>query len=112
VDDRDAAQRLAGLLAERGDLDEAQRILRPLADHPDDRSWIDWDDPDERPAAQRLADLLAERGDVDGLRAWADVGDKDAAEKLPELLIKQGRGEEAEQLHRPGLNRDGSIACA
>ena len=49
--DRDAARRLA----ERGNLDEAERILRPLADNPDDRPWIDWDDPDERPAAQRLA---------------------------------------------------------
>jgi hypothetical protein len=34
------------------------------------------------------------------------------AELLADLLIKQGRGEEAERLHRFGLNPDGSIACA
>ena len=51
--------RLAGLLAERGDLDG----LRARADAGDGD------------AAVRLADLLAERGDLDGLRARADAGD-------------------------------------
>ena len=60
--DEQAARGLAGLLAERGDLDGAEQILRA------------------RPTPQRacrrgLAGLLAERGDLDGLRARADAGD-------------------------------------
>jgi TIR domain len=97
--DRNAAARLAGLLAERGDLDE----LRARADAGDGH------------AADRLVGLLAERGDLDGLRARADAGDVSAADRLvgllADLLIKQGRGEEAEQLRRFGLNPDRSIAC-
>ena len=94
-----AAVRLAGLLAGRGDLDEAVQILRARADA-DDLLHLLW-----------LIDLLAERGDLDGLRARADAGDGRAAE-LANVLIKQGRGEEAERLRRFGLNPDGSIACA
>ena len=71
---RDAAERLADLLAERGDLDE----LRARADAGDGD------------AAKRLADLLAERGDLDGLRARADAGDGDAAERLADLLAERG----------------------
>ena len=122
-------RRLAELLAERGDLDGAEQILRARADAGD---WH---------AAERLADLLAERGDLDELRARADAGDevcRRAAgraagrarrpgraarpdrrrrrgmppERLADLLTKQGRGEEAERLRRFGLNPDGSIACA
>ena len=59
----------------------------------------------------RLAGLLAQRGDLDGLRARADAGDAAAASWLTEVLVKQGRGEEAERLHRLGLNLDRSIAC-
>ena len=92
----DAADRLASLLAESGDLDG----LRARADAGDGR------------AASRLADLLAGRGDLDGLRALADAGDEDVGSKLAYLLIKQDRGEEAERLRRFGLNPDGSIACA
>jgi hypothetical protein len=60
----------------------------------------------------RLAGLLADRGDPDGLRARVDAGDWFAAERLPDLLAKQGRGEEALQVRRFGLNPDGSIAGA
>ena len=77
-----AAGRLAGLLAERGDLDGAAQILRARADAGDGD------------AAGRLADLLAERGDLDGaaqiLRARADAGDGDAAGRLAELLAERG----------------------
>ena len=96
VGDAFAARRLADLLAERGDLDG----LRSRADVGDAF------------AARRLAGLLAERGDLDGLLALIDAGDEGAAEELPGLLAKQGRGEDAEQLRRFGLNPDRSIACA
>ena len=72
---------LAELLAERGDLDGAEQILRARADAGD------WD------AALRLAELLAERGDLDGpadLRARADAGDEYAAARLAELLAERG----------------------
>ena len=72
--DRYAAGRLAGLLAERGDLDG----LRARADAGDGD------------AAGRLAGLLAERGDLDGLRARADAGDWHAAGRLAGLLAGRG----------------------
>jgi hypothetical protein len=136
ADDEYTARRLADLLVEHGDLDEAAQILRPAADA---GSWH---------AAVRLANLLAERGDLDELRARADTGDPAAAERLAnllaehgdldeamqvlraqanvgdwnapvqlagplaDLLIRQGRGEEAERLRRFGLNPDGSTAFA
>ncbi len=90
----DAAGMLAGWLRERGDLDQ----LRARADAGD------------RYAIYGLAQLLHERGDVDGLRAQVDAGDRAAAGPLADLLAEQGRDEEAERLHRFGLNPDGSIA--
>jgi len=74
--DGHAAERLADLLAERGDLDEAMQILRARADAGDEY------------AAYKLARLLAERGDLDGLRARADAGDEHAAERLAQLLAE------------------------
>jgi hypothetical protein len=53
---------------------------------------------------------MLERGHLDGSRARVDVGDRDAAGRRADLLAKQGREEEAEQLHRFGLNPDGSAA--
>jgi len=102
--DGDAAWRLAALLAERGEVDG----LRGRADAGDGL------------AASHLAKLLAARGDLDGLRGRADAGDGYAAWRLARLLaelqanqlIEQGRGEEAAQLRRFGLNPDGSIASA
>ena len=96
--DKDAAGWVADLLARQSDLDG----LRARADDGDGH------------AAWRLAELLAKRGDLDGLRARTDDGDGHAAQRLAELLadqlVKQGRGQEAEQLHQFGLNPDGSIA--
>ena len=64
--DEYAAEKLAGLLAERGDIDE----LRVRADAGDgDAAW-------------ELAGLLARRGDLDGLRARAVSGDLLAAGQL------------------------------
>ena len=85
---RDAAWRLADLLAERGDLDGAAQILRADAGDGD--------------AAGRLAGLLAERGDLDELRARADAGDGDAAWRLAELLAERGDLDGAAQSCAPG----------
>jgi hypothetical protein len=120
-----AAEKLAELLAARGDLTE----LQARADAGD--YWADL----------KLAELRAERGDVTGLRARADAGDDLASRRLAELqavrgdltglqaqagvgvgtwlaqvmadaLTKQGRAEEARRLLQLGLNPDGSIARA
>ena len=72
--DEYAAERLAGLLARRGDLDE----LRAMADAGD------------TDAAERLAGLLAGSGDLDELRALADAGDRYAASDLANLLAEFG----------------------
>ena len=82
-----AAVRLADRLVRRGDLEEAEQILRIHAD-------------DEAAAAEALADLLAGRGDLDELRARADFGDKAAAERLADLLVRRGDLDEAEQILR------------
>ena len=73
-----AAYRLAGLLFSRGDLDQAEQILRASADAGDGS------------AAGWLADRLASRGDLDGLRTLADAGDEYAAEQLAGLLADRG----------------------
>jgi len=105
----DAEERLAELLAQRGDLDG----LRARADA---GGWVETDDPaylgGNWCAARQLADLLAQHGDLDELRFRAGAGDKEAEKRLTDLLNKQGQGEEAQQLRRFGLNPDGSIACA
>jgi hypothetical protein len=93
-----AAERLAELLAERGDLDGAVQVARARAD------------AGGFYAAEQLVKLLAERGDLDGLRARTGAGDLYAAQQLPDLMAKQGRGEEAAKLRRFGLNPDGSTA--
>jgi hypothetical protein len=88
------------LLIKRGDMDGAVQLLCALAD------------AGQEHAAKHLARLLAKNGDLDGLRARAHAGDPGAARQLVDLLIKQGRGNEAEQVCRFGLNPDGSIAHA
>ena len=86
--DGEAARRLAGLLAERGDVD----ALRARADAGDGE------------AARRLAGLLAERGDTDGaiqvLRAPSDAGDAVATLRLSELLVERGDTDGAIQFLR------------
>ena len=94
-----AAFRLAGLLAERGDLDG----LRARAEAGDG------------PAAGQLARLLAERGDLDGAkqmaRAAADVGYKLAAPQLAELLADRGDLDGAEQVLRAAADADDGPAA-
>ena len=104
--DRTAAFRLAELLAQRGDLNEAVQILRPLADAD---SWgaalqlaevlaqrgdlgelSSRADRGDLFAARQLARLLTERGDLNALYARANAGDGEAARRLPELLGKRG----------------------
>jgi hypothetical protein len=79
----DTPNRLAELLAVRGDVDGVAQVLRARADH-----------PLLRPAADRLARLQAERGNLDGatqiLRAAADAGYRNAHEQLAELLYEHG----------------------
>jgi hypothetical protein len=58
----DAARRLADLLVERGEVEEAMAVLRQLAD------------AGSGYAADKLAGLLVERGDVEGLQQLADAG--------------------------------------
>jgi hypothetical protein len=99
ADDEYAAWALAELLARHGDLGE----LRTRADAGDES------------AAFQLPWLLYERGDLDGLRALAVTCGKNTdpeqlADLLAGVLIKQDRREEAERLHRFGLNPDGSTA--
>ena len=93
--DRDAALELAGLLDRRGDLDEAVQILRARADAGD------------RDAALELAGLLDRRGDLDEavqiLRARADAGDHRAAVRLAILLDRHGDLDEAVQILRGKL---------
>jgi hypothetical protein len=117
--DRDGAYLLAKLLAQRGDLDEAEQILSPLADAGywgaayelvgilAERGDLDglrtMADAGERPADERLADLLARRGDMDELRGRADAGDELAAEQLALLLAERGDLDGAEQVLRPFL---------
>jgi hypothetical protein len=76
--DRAASVQLARLLTERGELDEAERIIRPSADAGD------------QGACAELAVVLAERGAVDELRTRADSGDKDAAWSLSRLFAARG----------------------
>jgi metal-responsive CopG/Arc/MetJ family transcriptional regulator len=78
----------ARALAERGDLDGAEQILRARADAGDE------------PAAWELARLLAERGDLDELSTRADAGDGYAAWELAELLAEHGDLDGAEQILR------------
>ena len=82
-------------------MEEAARILRARADAGDYLG-----------AGWQLVDLLAEHGYLEELWARAEAGDEHAADRLAMLLTKQGRGEEAERLHRFGFSPDGSIAEA
>jgi hypothetical protein len=119
-----AARRLAKLLAERGEPESLEQILRARADAGD---WISgWRLADllarhgqldelrarantgEWFAARRLADLLVKYGHLDELRARVGIGDEYADSRLADLLAK-GRDEEADQLRRLGLNLDGTI---
>ena len=90
-----AAQQLAGLLVQRGDLDG----LRALAD------------AGNQSAAGRLADLLAGRGDLDELRARAVAGDGQAAVRLADLLAGRGDPDEAVRILRAVADAgDGGVA--
>jgi hypothetical protein len=92
ADDEYTARRLADLLVEHGDLDEAAQILRPAADA---GSWH---------AAVQLAALLEKRGDLDELRARADTGDPAAVWRLADLLAENGDLDEAAQILRPAAD--------
>ena len=124
ADDWTAAERLAGLLAERGNLDElrahtwadtgllnAQRLARVLGARGDVDGLRDRADAGDEWAASRLARVLAERGDVDGLRDRADAGDGAAARELAGLLAERGDLDGAVQILRARADAgDGTAA--
>ncbi|MFI6485505.1 tetratricopeptide repeat protein [Nonomuraea sp. NPDC050663] len=80
--DGSASRRLAELLVEQGQVDEAIEVLRVRADTGDVF------------AAGRLVELLVEQGQVEELRVRAEAGHKYAALRLVELLVEQGQVEE------------------
>jgi hypothetical protein len=92
--DGEAAVRLAALLRKRGEVDE----LRARADAGD------------FPAVLLLPRLLAGRGEVDELRARADAGDYFAGMRLAELLAERGDLDEAVQILRPLADAGGPDA--
>ena len=77
--EKDAALRLAKMLAEQGRLDEAIAILVPHMQVGD------------RATQYELARLLAREGRVDQLRHRAEGSDRMAAERLVDVLAGQGR---------------------
>jgi len=96
--DQEAAWRLAGLLAKRGDLDGLrarvddtgdENAARRLAGRGDLDGLRVRADADDSYAAEELARLLAKRGDLDGLRDRADAGDQHAAWQLARLLARR-----------------------
>ena len=86
--DGDAAWELARLLAGRGDLDEAARIMRGRVD------------AGEWGAAGAAGRSAGRAGDLDGLRALADADDLAAAFRLADLLAGRGDLDEAAQILR------------
>ena len=114
VGDGRAAVRLAELLAQRGDLDEAEQVLRtrPKASGGAAAGML---------AARREVRLEAERADPDELRALAKAGDDTAADWLVwQLAIRGGRAEaesvwrtcaEAEPVWRTCAEAGNSIAA-
>jgi hypothetical protein len=90
-----ATERLAELLADHGDLDGAEQVLR---------AGVEAGDPN---AGMRLGQLLGERGDLDGaeqvLRAMADAGDEDSAYWLSDWQAFTVNADLARKLRSPGV---------
>jgi tetratricopeptide (TPR) repeat protein len=97
--DRSAAEQLAGLLREQGNLDEATAVLRPRAGAA------------EGHADRLLAGLLREQGNLNQLRRRADGDDRFAAEQLAGLLREQGNLDEAIAVLRPRADADEGYAA-
>ncbi len=70
-----AAHRLSVLHERDGDLEEAARVLQPLADHGDPT------------AAHRITELTYAQGNLATLRTLADAGDRDAARRIAATLF-------------------------
>jgi predicted negative regulator of RcsB-dependent stress response len=120
--DGHAVKRLADLLTERGQADEASAVLRARAetDHVFGGWWLAdllagqgrmdelraQADAGNASAAKRLADLLAEQGRAAELRARTEAGDRYAARVLATALAQGGRTAEAEHVRRFGLPLD------
>jgi len=90
------AKELAQELRERGEVDDALRVIRPYVDT---AWWI---------AAAELSELLEGRGDADEaialVRPYAEAGELLAVERLAELLVGQGHIDDAVSLLRPRVS--------
>ena len=103
-----AASSLAFLLAKRGDLDEADKILRPRAGAGDWMAAIQLAGllagPGEDLEGMLVDALLPDRGDQNGTaqttRAQADASDNSAACRLADQLAARGDLDGAEQILR------------
>lgn len=109
--DSDATRKLAHVLADRGDVDGALRVLRERGEagrrrvaSVHDELVVDLDelraqaDEGNGTAASRLASALIRRGDFDQLRARADAGDRSAVHQLVDALVDRAELDELRSL--------------
>ncbi|MBP2327093.1 tetratricopeptide (TPR) repeat protein [Kibdelosporangium banguiense] len=93
-----ASNRLAQVLAKRGQLDEAIALVRPFASH---ENWT---------REGVLADLLVSRGDADELLARGQAGSRPATGRLSNLLARQGYLDQAIEVLVPYVETEPGIA--
>lgn len=99
--DSEAVYLLAEMVARTGRADDVDRVLQRLPDG--ERSGVAW--------ARRLFGLRFELSDYKGaLELWHDhpeiqTDDPDFAHRLASVLVKLGRGEEAQAVISPALDR-------
>jgi hypothetical protein len=92
--DPEEAIRILWARADAGDKAAATRLATELAERGDLEGLRARADVDDAYAGMLLAKELAERGDLEELRARADAGDKAAASRLADLLAERGDLEE------------------
>lgn len=110
--DQTAQERLADLLADRGDTDALgaadnsrfarYRLVELLAARGDTQTLADRAGDGDWYAQGLLVDLLADQGDAQGLAAWADAGDPNACKRLAGLLANRGDNQGLQARARAG----------